>query len=58
MTTHRGGCHCGNVRCCGIRSFARGVGPGGKEMIAVNVRCLEDFEPSELTIKDFDGASR
>ncbi|HEY6177764.1 MAG TPA: GFA family protein [Kofleriaceae bacterium] len=43
---------------CGIKSFARGVGPGGKQMAAINVRCLEGVEPSQLQIKEFDGRSK
>lgn len=42
---------------CGIKSFARGVGPGGKEMAAVNVRCLEGVDPEKLQVKHFDGKS-
>jgi hypothetical protein len=42
---------------CGIRSFARGKGPGGKEMAAVNVRCLEDVDTSVLSVKNVDGKS-
>ena len=42
---------------CGIRSFARGAGPDGKEMIAVNVRCLDDVDLSSLAVKNFDGRS-
>ena len=29
---------------CGIRSFAKGVGPDGAEMRAINVRCLEALD--------------
>jgi hypothetical protein len=43
---------------CGIKSFARGIGPGGKETAAINVRCLEGVDPSKLEIKQFDGRSR
>jgi hypothetical protein len=43
---------------CGIKSFSRGVGPGGQQMAAINVRCLEGVEPSQLPIKEFDGRSR
>ena len=43
---------------CGIKSFARGVGPNGKEMVAINVRCVEGVDPSTLAIKQFDGKSR
>jgi len=43
---------------CGIESFARGKGPGGGEMVCVNVRCLEGVEPDTLTVTKFDGRSR
>ena len=43
---------------CGIKSFARGVGPGGKAMAAINVRCLEGVDPSKLEVKQFDGRSK
>jgi hypothetical protein len=42
---------------CGIRSFARGTGPDGKEMAAINVRCLDGVDLSALKVKEFDGAS-
>jgi hypothetical protein len=42
---------------CGVGSFARGVAPDGSEMVAVNVRCLEDVDPAALTVKPFDGKS-
>lgn len=44
-------------RTCGVRSFARGTGPGGKEMVAVNVRCLEGVDVQSLTIAQVDGRS-
>ena len=40
---------------CGIHSFARGIRPDGKDMYAVNTRCLEDVDPATLTVKNFDG---
>src|SRR5262245_63509480 len=40
---------------CGISSFARGQGPGGAQMIAVNVRCLSGVDPDALKVKQFDG---
>jgi hypothetical protein len=43
---------------CGIKSFSRGVGVGGKEMAAINVRCLEGVDPAALQIKQVDGKSR
>lgn len=41
---------------CGIKSFARGTMPGGIQMVAVNVRCLEGVDPTKLEIKQVDGA--
>ncbi len=40
---------------CGISSFARGASPDGSEMYAINVRCLEDVDPSSPSITQFDG---
>lgn len=40
---------------CGIRSFACGVGPGGQEMVAINVRCLDDVDLSGITPMPYDG---
>jgi hypothetical protein len=42
---------------CGIRSFARGVGPDGAEMVAVNLRCVDDLDAEEVPATHFDGAS-
>jgi hypothetical protein len=44
-------------RVCGIRSFARGTVPGGSEMVAINVRCLEGVDVSALPVRHFDGRS-
>jgi len=43
---------------CGVRSFARGVGPDGTPMVAVNVRCLDNIEIDQIPTQRFDGASR
>ena len=40
---------------CGVKSFSRGVGPGGKQMAAINVRCLEGVDFEKLPVKHFDG---
>ncbi len=42
---------------CGIKSFARGKGQNGADMVAVNVRCLDDADPFALigAAKQFDG---
>ena len=42
-------------RTCGIESFARGKGPDGKEMVAVNANCLDGVNPRELPSKHFNG---
>jgi hypothetical protein len=42
---------------CGIESFARGKGPDGAEMVAVNARCLDGVEPDSLNPKKVDGRS-
>ncbi len=42
---------------CGIESYANGKGPDGKEMVAINVRCLEGVDIGSLKPKPFDGKS-
>jgi len=42
---------------CGVRSFARGQGPGGA-MCMINVRCLEGVDPLALQVKQWDGKSQ
>ena len=42
---------------CGVESFAGGVGPGGAEMRALNVRCLDGVDPDALTLQKVDGRS-
>jgi hypothetical protein len=42
---------------CGVGSFSRGKGPDGKEVIAVNVRCLDDVDMAALKTTPFDGKS-
>lgn len=43
---------------CGTAAFARGTPPGGKAMVMVNVRCLDDIDVSKLSPQPFDGKSR
>jgi hypothetical protein len=45
-------------RTCGIKSFSRGMGPDGQPMVAINVRCLDGFEPGQFPVREFDGRSR
>jgi len=40
---------------CGISSFGTGTGPGGVEMVAINVRCLDGVDVDALSITPFDG---
>jgi len=40
---------------CGIESFARGRAPEGKEMVAINVRCLEGVDVKSLSLTPVDG---
>ena len=42
---------------CGIQSFASGKGPGGKDMVMVNVRCLDGVDPEKFKVMKFDGRS-
>jgi hypothetical protein len=42
---------------CGVGAFSRGQAPSGKEMVAVNVRCLDDVDIGTLKTKSFDGRS-
>jgi hypothetical protein len=42
---------------CGIKPFAKGIGPGGQEMRAINVRCLEGVDVDSLTVQKVDGKS-
>jgi hypothetical protein len=44
-----------SCRTCGVESFARGVGPGGAEMVAVNVRCLDAVDIGALEPTPFNG---
>jgi len=37
------------------RPRLRGVGQDGSEMIAINVRCLDDVDLGQLTPTPFDG---
>ena len=41
---------------CGIRSFSRGKKPSGEDMIAINLRCLTDFDATKLPVQEFDCA--
>jgi hypothetical protein len=40
---------------CGVGSASQGIAPSGKEMVAVNVRCLDGIDLSALTLTPVDG---
>jgi hypothetical protein len=42
---------------CGVASFARGRMPDGKEMVAINVRCLDGVDVASLKLTPYDGKS-
>lgn len=42
---------------CGTESFGRGTAPNGAEMVAVNVRCIDDVDLDAFSVKAFDGRS-
>ncbi len=42
-------------RHCGVGAFGGGRMPDGTETVAVNVRCLDDFDYSALPIDHYDG---
>lgn len=43
---------------CGIKPFACGTAPGGVETRAINVRCLDDVDVTNVPTKHVDGKSR
>jgi hypothetical protein len=42
---------------CGVGAFSRGAAPDGKEVVAVNVRCLDEVDIKALKTTPFDGRS-
>jgi hypothetical protein len=42
---------------CGVQAFGEGAMPDGTPTRAINVRCLDDVDPSTLTIQQVDGKS-
>ncbi len=42
---------------CGVRSFAKGQDHSGREVRAINVRCLEGVDLDALTVTKVDGKS-
>ena len=42
---------------CGTSPYSNGKAPDGSEIIAVNLRCLDDFDVNTVAITLYDGAS-
>ena len=42
---------------CGVTAFATGKTPDGKTMMAINVRCMDDFNMDKIELTNFDGRS-
>jgi hypothetical protein len=42
---------------CGVESFARGVAPDGQDVVAINVRCLDDVDVAAVSLTPVDGKS-
>ena len=40
---------------CGVGSLSQRIAPGGKEMGAINVRCVDGVDLSALTLTQVDG---
>ena len=54
---NKGAIHHPFCKTCGIQSYAYGKGPGGKDMVMLNVRCLDSVDTEQFKVKKFDGAS-
>lgn len=42
---------------CGCQAFGVGQGPGGKDMAAINLRCVPEADLDAIAIQQHDGAS-
>jgi hypothetical protein len=42
---------------CGVQPYGEGVGPDGKAMAAINVRCIEGIDLNTVKLNHFDGRS-
>lgn len=43
---------------CGVQPFGEGTDPKGNSIAAVNIRCLEDFDFSQVPLQPYDGKSQ
>ena len=42
---------------CGIHPYGEGTDPQGRQMAAINIRCLEDVDLAAIPVQHFDGRS-
>lgn len=42
---------------CGCALFSEGIAPSGKDMVAINARCLDGVDLSPIMVRHFDGRS-
>ena len=54
---NKGAIHHPFCKTCGIQPYAYGKGPGGRDMVMLNVRCLDGVDAEQFQVKKFDGAS-
>jgi hypothetical protein len=47
-----------SCKTCGCAPFAEGRTPDGKDMVEINLRCMDGLDLAKLSITQFDGASR
>lgn len=40
---------------CGILSFSRGAMPDGTKMVAINLKCLDGIDLSQIKIQEYNG---
>lgn len=43
---------------CGVQPLGRGTGPDGREMVAVNIRTLQDVETYSVATQRFPGRAK
>ena len=42
---------------CGILTYGEGLDPKGTRTVAINIRCLDDFDFSKVPLHHYDGKS-
>jgi len=42
---------------CGVQPFGKAKDPNGNDMVAVNIRCVEDIDPLAVPVQYYDGKS-